>query len=166
MNRNFENLTIWQQSRVFVGSIYDAMADVKDYGFRDQIQRAAVSIMNNIAEGSESGSDAKYINFLNIAKGSCSEVRSMLYLCEDFGFCTVDEHKILHDQAQAIAGGLQNLINFLNSQTRSSTLGSRRSTPDSRRSTPDSRPSTPDSRRSTPDSRRSTPDSRRSTLDS
>ena len=166
MNRSFENLTIWQQSRVFVGSIYDAMADVKDYGFRDQIQRAAVSIMNNIAEGSESGSDAKYINFLNIAKGSCSEVRSMLYLCEDFGFCTAEEHKVLHDQAQAIAGGLQNLINYLNSQARPSTPDSRRSTPVSRLSTPDSRHSTPDSRLLTPVSRLLTPDSRPSTPDS
>ena len=64
------------------------MTTCKDWGFRDQIQRASVSIMNNIAEGSESGSDAKFVNFLNIAKGSCGEVKSMLYLCEDFKFCT------------------------------------------------------------------------------
>ena len=64
--------------------IYAIMQNCRDYGFRDQIQRASVSIMNNIAEGLESGSDAKFVNFLNIAKGSCSEVRSMLYLCEDF----------------------------------------------------------------------------------
>ena len=59
------------------------MESVRDYGFRDQMQRAAVSIMNNIAEGSESGSDAKYVYFLQISRGSCSEVRSMLYLCLD-----------------------------------------------------------------------------------
>lgn len=66
-----------------MNSVYDAMEHVRDYGFRDQIQRAAVSIMNNIAEGAESGSDAKYMNFLQISRGSCSEVRSMLYLCLD-----------------------------------------------------------------------------------
>lgn len=111
--RNFENLRIWQEARVFVNNIYNVMQNCKDYGFRDQIQRAAVSIMNNIAEGNESGSDAKYINFLNIAKGSCSEVRSMLYLCEDLSFCTQDKHKKLHDKAQSIASGLCNLINYL-----------------------------------------------------
>ena len=93
--RNFESLRIWQDAREFVNDIYHMMQHCKDYGFRDQIQRAAVSIMNNIAEGNEAGSDAKYIYFLNIAKGSCSEVRSMLYLCQDFGFCTADEHQML-----------------------------------------------------------------------
>jgi four helix bundle protein len=83
MDRSFEGLRVWQQSRTFVNSIYDIMEQIRDYGFRDQIQRAAVSIMNNIAEGAESGSDAKFINFLQISRGSCSEVRSMLYLCAD-----------------------------------------------------------------------------------
>ena len=66
-----------------MNAIYDIMEPVLDYGFRDQMQRAAVSIMNNIAEGSDSGSDAKYVYFLQISRGSCSEVRSMLYLCLD-----------------------------------------------------------------------------------
>lgn len=111
--RNFESLRIWQESRIFVNDIYHMMENCKDYGFRDQIQRAAVSIMNNIAEGNESGSDAKYANFLNIAKGSCSEVRSMLYLCEDFGYCSIDRHQELHSKAQSIASGLRNLISYL-----------------------------------------------------
>jgi len=117
--RNFENLRVWQVSRVFVNDIYGMMKNCKDFGFRDQLQRAAVSIMNNIAEGNESGSDAKYVNFLNIAKGSCSEVRSMLYLCEDFRFCTPDKHKELHDKAQSIASGLRNLINYLEKDKKS-----------------------------------------------
>ena len=102
-----------------MNAIYDLMEDNKDWGFRDQIQRAAVSIMNNIAEGNESGSDAKYINFLYIAKGSCSEVRSMLYLCEDFGFCTPDKHKELHDKAQSISSGLKKLITYIDNNKRS-----------------------------------------------
>ena len=89
--RNFESLRVWQNARIFVNAVYDMMADNKDWGFRDQIQRASVSIMNNIAEGYESGSDAKYANFLNIAKGSCSEVRNMLYLCKDRHFCTEEQ---------------------------------------------------------------------------
>ncbi len=66
--RNFESLRVWQNARVFVNEIYDLMADNNDWGFRDQIQRASVSIMNNIAEGFESGSDTKYANYLNISK--------------------------------------------------------------------------------------------------
>lgn len=111
--RNFESLRIWQEARIFVNDIYDMMQNCKDFGFRDQIQRASVSIMNNIAEGNESGSDAKYVILLNIAKGSCLEVRSMLYLCEDFDFCTPDKHKELHEKAQSIAIGLRNLIKYL-----------------------------------------------------
>ena len=118
MERNFESLRIWHDARVFVNDVYVMMQDCKDYGFRDQIQRAAVSIMNNIAEGNESGSDAKYINFLYIAKGSCSEVRSMLYLCEDFGFCTPDKHKELHDKAQSISSGLKKLITYIENNKR------------------------------------------------
>ena len=113
MDRSFESLRVWQEARTFVNDIYAMMRDCKDFGFRDQIQRAAVSIMNNIAEGNESGSDAKYMNFLNIAKGSCSEVRSMLYLCEDFGFCTPREHKELHEKAQGIASSLRKLMEYL-----------------------------------------------------
>ena len=112
--RNFESLRVWQNSRLFVNSIYDLMADNRDWGFRDQIQRAAVSIMNNIAEAYESGSDAKYSNFLNIARGSCSEVRSMLYLCLDRKFCTKDQFDSLLSQAQQISSQLFKLIEYLN----------------------------------------------------
>jgi len=89
------------------------MDSCKDYGFRDQIQRAAVSIMNNIAEGFESGSDAKFINFLNIARGSCGEVRSMLYLCEDLGFCSKDEREQLQIQLRKITQGIVKLSDSL-----------------------------------------------------
>ena len=113
MERSFEQLRIWQEARVFVNDVYLMVQNCKDYGFRDQIQRAAVSIMNNIAEGNESGSDAKYMNFLNIAKGSCSEVRSMLYLCDDFHICTPEKFKELYDKTQSIASGIRNLITYL-----------------------------------------------------
>ena len=100
MERNFESLYIWQESRVIVDKIYQILRDNRDYGFCDQLQRAAVSIMNNIAEGVESGSDAKFINFLYIAKGSCGEVRSMLYLCEDLGYCTSEDCVDLQNRAK------------------------------------------------------------------
>ena len=112
--RNFESLRVWQNARIFVNAIYDLMADNNDWGFRDQIQRAAVSIMNNIAEGYESGSDAKYVNFLHISKGSCSEVRNMLYLCLDRKFCTQEQFENLRIQAIQISSQLYKLIAYLN----------------------------------------------------
>lgn len=114
MDRSIENLFIWKESRAFVNAIYRMMATCKDWGFRDQIQRAAVSIMNNIAEGAESGSDAKFINFLNIAKGSASEVRSMLYLCEDLGFCNPETRTQLQEKLKIITVGIVKLIDSLN----------------------------------------------------
>ncbi len=111
--RSIENMRIWQEARVFTNDIYKMMSSCRDYGFRDQIQRATVSIMNNIAEGFESGSDSKFINFLNIAKGSCSEVKSMLYLCEDFHFCTSNEREDLVTKLLSLSGGIYNLILYL-----------------------------------------------------
>ena len=113
MERNFENLYIWKESRVLIGSIYKMMDKCKDYGFKDQIQRAAVSIMNNIAEGHESGTDAKFFYFLNIARGSCGEVRSMLYLCEDLGFCTAADRESLQIQVRKITSGIVKLADTL-----------------------------------------------------
>lgn len=89
------------------------MENCRDYGFKDQIQRAAVSIMNNIAEGMESGSDAKFINFLSISRGSCGEVRSMLYLCEDLGFCSKEVRESLQSQVRKITSGIVRLSESL-----------------------------------------------------
>ena len=112
-NRVLEDMRVWQESRTFVNAIYDMMLPCKDFGFKDQIQRAAVSIMNNIAEGFESGSDALFLRYLNIAKGSCSEVKSMLYLCEDRKFCTQETRISLHAQLTVLSGGVYNLIKYL-----------------------------------------------------
>lgn len=90
------------------------MANNKDWDFRDQIQRASVSITNNIAEDYESGFDAKYANFLNIAKGSCSEVRNMLYLCKDRHYCTEEQFIDLKSQAIQISSQLYKLLEYLN----------------------------------------------------
>lgn len=116
MERQIENLYIWKESRTLVNAIYNLMKNCKDWGFKDQIQRAAVSIMNNIAEGFDSGTDAKFINFLNIARGSCSEVNSMLYLCEDFQICTIEERADLQLQIKKISSGIIKLKNTLKEQ--------------------------------------------------
>jgi four helix bundle protein len=114
MKRTLESLDIWIDARSFVNAIYQMMNCNSDYGFRDQIQRAAVSIMNNIAEGSESGSDAKYVNFLQISRGSCSEVRSMLYLCLDRKMINQESFDHLKEDAISISNQIYRLIESLN----------------------------------------------------
>lgn len=116
-----EDLFIWKEARIVVNVVYDMMRGSRDFGFRDQIQRAAVSIMNNIAEGFDSGSNAKFINFLKIAKGSCSEVHSMLYLCEDFGSCTSEKRTEIQNRLKQISVGIVRLIETLSTKKRQTT---------------------------------------------
>ena len=118
--RNFEELRVWQDARLLVNDIYKMTAICKDYGFKDQIQRAAVSIMNNIAEGSESGSDSLFIRYLKIAKASCGEVRSMLFLCEDLQYCSVDASSILRNKTIIISSSIHKLIKYLNTSNNNS----------------------------------------------
>jgi four helix bundle protein len=84
--KRFEDLEAWQLSRELTNQIYTITKNgpiARDYGFRDQIRRAAISIMNNIAEGFERGSNKDFVKFLFIAKGSAGEVRSLLYVSLD-----------------------------------------------------------------------------------
>ncbi|MDD2286121.1 MAG: four helix bundle protein [Paludibacter sp.] len=115
--RNFESLLVWKESRQLVKDVYFMMSNCKDYGLKDQIQRASVSIMNNIAEGSEAGSDLLFIRYLNISKASCAEVRSMFYLCEDIKICTPEEAYTYRDRILKIASGIQKMIFYLKRQT-------------------------------------------------
>lgn len=108
-----ETMYIWRESRVLVNDIYNMMNKCRDYSFRDQIQRAVISIMNNIAEGAELGTNAKYISFLNISKGSCAEVHSMLYLCEDFKYCSENERLSMQSRTKQISVGIARLIKYL-----------------------------------------------------
>ena len=78
--QKFEDIIAWQKAQDFSVIIYSVFGLSKDFGFKDQISRAAISISNNIAEGFDRSSDADFNRFLYIALGSCSEVRSMLYL--------------------------------------------------------------------------------------
>lgn len=76
----FEDIRAWQKAHLLTVEIYKEFSKCKDYSFRDQIQRAAVSIMNNIAEGFERGSNADFRRFLFMAKGSSGEIRSLFQL--------------------------------------------------------------------------------------
>jgi len=79
----FEDIIAWQKAKDLAVSVYGIFEPCKDYSFKDQIQRASVSVMNNIAEGFERKTNNEFKQFLFIAKGSCGEVRSMLYLAKE-----------------------------------------------------------------------------------
>lgn len=109
----FEDILSWQKSKELALNIYHLYATNKDYGFKDQIQRASVSIMNNIAEGFERRSDKELRHFLFIAKGSCGEVRSMLYLAKDLKYITPSEFDKLHMLSLEISRLLSGFIKTL-----------------------------------------------------
>ena len=87
--KKFEEIVAWQKSRTAVGQIYKMTSEgnfSKDFGLRDQIRRSSISIMANIAEGSDRRSDKEFANFLNIAHGSVTETQSHLYIAFDLGY--------------------------------------------------------------------------------
>jgi len=87
----FENILAWQKAKKLTLNIYKQFAYCKDFSFRDQIQRASLSIMNNIAEGFERKGDKEFKYFLFIAKGSVAEVRSMLYVSLELNYISKEE---------------------------------------------------------------------------
>ncbi len=95
----FEDIISWQKAKEITTQIYTLFKDNKDYGFKDQIQRASVSIMNNIAEGFERRSGIEFRQFLFIAKGSCGEVRSMIQLAKDLCYISEHDFNVLNTQA-------------------------------------------------------------------
>ena len=106
----FEDLIVWQQAKELTLNIYEVFRDNKDFAFRDQIQRAAVSIMNNIAEGFERKSAKEYMRFLYIAQGSAGAVRSMLYIASDLNYCNMDKFNDLYNISETISKMLTGLI--------------------------------------------------------
>ena len=82
----FEDIVVWQKSKNLATIIYKLFKTNSDYSFRDQIQRAVISISNNIAEGFERKSNKELTKFLFIAKGSCAELRSMMYIAKELGY--------------------------------------------------------------------------------
>jgi len=109
----FEDLIAWTKARELAKQIYRLTSKepfVKDFGLRDQIQRASVSIMSNLAEGFERGSRAEFHRFIVIAKGSCAEVRSQLYLAHDVQYITTEQFDHVSSLALEVAriiGGLR-----------------------------------------------------------
>ena len=98
--RRFEDLIAWQKARQLAKDIYQVIAlraFSRDFGLRDQLRRASVSIMSNVAEGFDRGGRAEVHQFLVIAKASCAEVRSQLYVANDAGYISEDDFSKLMD---------------------------------------------------------------------
>lgn len=116
--KDFEELAIFQMARELSKRIYPPTqrGDFKhDSRFVQQIRAAAGSIMDNIAEGFERNGNKEFINFLYIAKGSCSEVRSQLIRANDVGYLTTDEFNQLYTDCRKLSAGIMNFINELKS---------------------------------------------------
>jgi four helix bundle protein len=113
---SFEDLEVWKSARLLVKSIYSATrADsfAKDFGLRDQVRRAAVSIASNIAEGFERHGNVEFVRFLYIAKGSAGEVRAQLYLALDLGYIEKAEFTKIHETVASVSRQLSGFIQYL-----------------------------------------------------
>jgi four helix bundle protein len=114
--RRFEDLICWQKARTFANSIHGLTRHPefsKDFRLRDQIMDAAGSVMHNIAEGCDAGTDPEFIRFLRISRRSVSEVQSELYLAVDRKYMVEANRKLTHDQADEIKRLINGLIGYL-----------------------------------------------------
>jgi four helix bundle protein len=114
--KQFEDLEVWKEARRLTQIIYRLTKGEKfskDFALRDQIQRAAVSIMSNIAEGFERGGNQEFIQFLYVAKASCGEVRSQIYVALDQGYIDQKQTDELTKSFKRLSSMISNLIIYL-----------------------------------------------------
>ena len=113
----FEDLPVWQESRVIVNKIYilidNSIKLKKDFSLTDQLKRSAYSIMLNIAEGFERSSNKEFANFINIAKGSAGEVRCILYVLLDNKYIDKSKFEELYSSLERISMQLSSFRSFL-----------------------------------------------------
>ena len=115
--QRFEDLIAWQKARSLTNLIYQATRQEsfrRDFGLCDQMRRAAVSVMSNVAEGFERSGTAEFKQFLAIAKASCGELRSQLYVAHDVGYLSEKDFQSLFSAAEEVSriiGGLRTSLN-------------------------------------------------------
>lgn len=112
----FEDLEIWKRSRELIKVIYKVSASAKfskDWGLKDQITRASVSVMSNIAEGFDSGSKPEFARFLNISRRSISEIQSQAYIALDQEYLSHDEFDLIYKESEAIRRMITSFIKYL-----------------------------------------------------
>jgi four helix bundle protein len=106
----FEDLTVWQEGMQLAVDVYGILKECKDLGLKDQLQRSSVSIPSNIAEGFERNSNKEFVQFLYIAKSSCGELRTQLYLAMQLGLVAKEPGELLLEKTKKILAMLYNLI--------------------------------------------------------
>jgi len=113
MSSSFEELKVWKKSCSLTIHLYELLRNCHDYGLKDQMLRASVSIASNIAEGSERGSVKDFLRFLNIAKGSAAELRTQIYISSQIKIFSSNDAKDLIREIKSISKMLQALTNAL-----------------------------------------------------
>jgi four helix bundle protein len=111
--KDFEGLEIWKNARMLTRQVYQDFQIIKDFGFRDQIQRSAVSVMNNIAEGFCRSTEREKVNFLNFARGSVGEVKNMYYVAEDLKYLSPETSMNRRNSAQGLMNGISSFMKYL-----------------------------------------------------
>ncbi|HUT52689.1 MAG TPA: four helix bundle protein [bacterium] len=114
--KRFQDIEAWQKARELTRAVYKCSGSgrfAKDFVLRDQIRRASVSIMSNIAEGFGRGGSKELINFLSIAKGSAAELESQLYIALDQGYILKPEFEELQRMAKSAQNLLAGFVNYL-----------------------------------------------------
>ncbi len=114
----FEDIESWKESRLLVQDIYKIFKECRDFGFKDQIQRAALSIMSNIAEGFDRGGNKECVYFLTISRGSLSEVKSLNYAALDIGYLDTVQFGAIGKRCDKISGLLNGFIRYLKNTER------------------------------------------------
>jgi four helix bundle protein len=114
--KSFEEINAWQRARDLTRRIYQISSEghfARDYGLRDQMRRACISIMSNIAEGHERSGTKEFVQFLSVAKGSVGEVRSQLYIALDQEYLSAATFEQLSGEAMEISRMLSGLMKYL-----------------------------------------------------
>jgi four helix bundle protein len=124
----FEDLDVWKTARTLTNRVYEHTRQEpfsKDFGLRDQIQRASVSVMSNIAEGFESRTQSIFVDYLGHARASAGEVRAQLYVAHDQGYLSDAEFETTYDLADKASRQLFRLIQYLKSKPNASRVQER-----------------------------------------
>lgn len=119
MTKSFEEFEVHKKSILLTKLVFELLNNStfdKELSFKDQMKRAVISITNNIAEGSEYNNNKQFIRYLKYSKGSCAEVRNMLLLSKELGFCVEENIQLSYNMSIEISQSISNFIKYLNSK--------------------------------------------------
>lgn len=119
MTKSFEEFEVHKKGIILTKKVFKILnksSIEKEFGFKDQLKRAVISVTNNIAEGSEYNNNKQFIRYLKIAKGSCAEVRNMLILARELEFCSNEEIQESLILSIEISQNISNFVKYLNSK--------------------------------------------------